>query len=345
MRASASARGERDRVTPGGGQRTRGALASLDRGASMRYKMNRRLSFSGAAMPETMTLADILTRLTREGELNEKLPDQRLRCYACGHRCVIPEGRQGGPQGPVQQGRRLYVPAGYVGVLQCDPVEKKPFFHALPGSLALSFGMLGCDYHCGYCFDGDVRVPTTKGMVTIQRLFDESPLKTEFGDAIVGTGIEGLTYGSDGSYRRIAKTFRHRYRGPLLTIKPKYLPAFRCTPEHPYPRCAWGPTQKATDPPDLRRGQGFEPAALAMRSKALCLFQGCRARRTRADRTSGQVVSHSAEDTQGDPRNGAGSHPARDVLTCHRRAPRQGPVTHPSFAFKGQERDMGSGRL
>jgi acetyl esterase/lipase len=32
-----------------------------------------------------------------------------------------------------------------------DPVEKKPFFHALPGSLAMSFGMLGCDFHCGYC--------------------------------------------------------------------------------------------------------------------------------------------------------------------------------------------------
>ena len=32
-----------------------------------------------------------------------------------------------------------------------DPVEKKPFFHALPGAKALSFGMLGCDYHCGFC--------------------------------------------------------------------------------------------------------------------------------------------------------------------------------------------------
>ncbi|MGH7164018.1 MAG: AmmeMemoRadiSam system radical SAM enzyme, partial [Nitrospiraceae bacterium] len=45
----------------------------------------------------------------------------------------------------------LKVPTGYVGALQCDPIEKKPFFHALPGSNALSFGMLGCDYHCGYC--------------------------------------------------------------------------------------------------------------------------------------------------------------------------------------------------
>jgi pyruvate formate lyase activating enzyme len=43
------------------------------------------------------------------------------------------------------------VPYGYVGVLACDPIEKKPFFHCLPGSDALTFGMLGCDFHCGYC--------------------------------------------------------------------------------------------------------------------------------------------------------------------------------------------------
>ena len=35
--------------------------------------------------------------------------------------------------------------------MQCDPVEKKPFFHAYPGALAYSFGMLGCDLHCSYC--------------------------------------------------------------------------------------------------------------------------------------------------------------------------------------------------
>jgi pyruvate formate lyase activating enzyme len=35
--------------------------------------------------------------------------------------------------------------------VQCDPVEKKPFFHAFPGALAYSFGMLGCDLHCSYC--------------------------------------------------------------------------------------------------------------------------------------------------------------------------------------------------
>jgi pyruvate formate lyase activating enzyme len=43
------------------------------------------------------------------------------------------------------------VPWGYAAGIQCDPIEKKPFHHAHPGALAYSFGMLGCDLHCGYC--------------------------------------------------------------------------------------------------------------------------------------------------------------------------------------------------
>ena len=64
------------------------------------------------------------------------------------------------------------VPHGYVGALQVDPVEKKPFFHALPGARALSFGMLGCDYHCGYCFVPGTEVITSGGPRTLDSLFD-----------------------------------------------------------------------------------------------------------------------------------------------------------------------------
>jgi pyruvate formate lyase activating enzyme len=46
---------------------------------------------------------------------------------------------------------KLYVPWGYVSALQADPIEKKPFYHILSGEDALSFGMLGCDFHCAYC--------------------------------------------------------------------------------------------------------------------------------------------------------------------------------------------------
>ncbi|MQA29501.1 MAG: AmmeMemoRadiSam system radical SAM enzyme [Luteitalea sp.] len=97
------------------------------------------------------TLADLLARETRQGELYDALPDGRLRCYACGHCCPLPAGTVGVCKVRFNENGRLMVPWGYVGGVQCDPIEKKPFFHAYPGALAYSFGMLGCDLHCGYC--------------------------------------------------------------------------------------------------------------------------------------------------------------------------------------------------
>jgi pyruvate formate lyase activating enzyme len=102
-------------------------------------------------MASQVTLKDVLKRYSAEGGLGEKLEGDRVRCYACGHRCVILPGLDGICRVRYNDGGRLMAPSGYVGAIQCDPTEKKPFFHAYPGSLALTFGMLGCDYHCGYC--------------------------------------------------------------------------------------------------------------------------------------------------------------------------------------------------
>jgi pyruvate formate lyase activating enzyme len=74
-----------------------------------------------------------------------------LRCLACGHRCLIRPGRAGVCRVRFNADGWLRVPWGYVSGLQVDPIEKKPFYHAFPGRDALSFGMLGCDFHCGYC--------------------------------------------------------------------------------------------------------------------------------------------------------------------------------------------------
>ncbi|MGA2272057.1 MAG: AmmeMemoRadiSam system radical SAM enzyme [Bryobacteraceae bacterium] len=98
-----------------------------------------------------MTLAEQLAMHTREGDLYESLEGNRIRCYACGHCCPIPAGFAGVCKVRFNRGGKLMVPYGYVNALHCDPIEKKPFFHALPGTRALSFGLLGCDLHCGYC--------------------------------------------------------------------------------------------------------------------------------------------------------------------------------------------------
>ncbi|MBI4279729.1 MAG: AmmeMemoRadiSam system radical SAM enzyme [Armatimonadetes bacterium] len=97
------------------------------------------------------TLDEIIDRLVLEGELYERLPGGKVRCHACGHRCVIFPGLRGICKVRFNDGGTLRVPWGYVAALQCDPTEKKPFFHVLPGSHTLTFGMLGCDLHCDFC--------------------------------------------------------------------------------------------------------------------------------------------------------------------------------------------------
>src|SRR6516165_6209294 len=100
---------------------------------------------------ETPTLKNVLETFTKEGELYEKLDNGKLRCFACGHRCLISDGLDGICRVRFNRGGKLLVPYGYVGALQLDPVEKKPCFHAIPGSFAMSFRVRGCVFQCGYC--------------------------------------------------------------------------------------------------------------------------------------------------------------------------------------------------
>ena len=95
--------------------------------------------------------AEQLDELTVRAELWAPLENGRVECFACGHRCPISPGRRGVCKVRFNAGGELRAPHGYVAALQCDPIEKKPFFHVTPGRLALTFGMLGCDYHCSYC--------------------------------------------------------------------------------------------------------------------------------------------------------------------------------------------------
>jgi pyruvate formate lyase activating enzyme len=97
------------------------------------------------------TLKEALSARTTEGALYRRLDRSWVHCYACGHNCRIPDGAVGVCKVRFNAHGRLMVPWGYAAGVQCDPIEKKPFFHVHPGALAYSFGMLGCDLHCGYC--------------------------------------------------------------------------------------------------------------------------------------------------------------------------------------------------
>ena len=101
-------------------------------------------------------VAHAIDQLVREGVLYEKLDGRRVRCFACAHRCLINDGARGICHVRYNRGGKLFVPHGYVGALNPDPTEKKPFFHILPGSITLTVGMLGCDLHCANCQNWDI---------------------------------------------------------------------------------------------------------------------------------------------------------------------------------------------
>jgi len=145
------------------------------------------------------TLQEVLQETAREGELYEKLERGFVRCYACGHCCRIPDGQLGVCKVRYNEGGKLLVPWGYVASVQCDPIEKKPFYHAYPGALAYSFGMMGCDLHCGYC----------QNWVTSQALRDPSavspPLRVTPEELVRGAVQHG------------AKVVVSTYNEPLIT--------------------------------------------------------------------------------------------------------------------------------
>ena len=105
-------------------------------------------------MPQTpQTLRSILNRHTAPAaaELVDRREDNVVQCHACAHECVIEPGKTGVCMVRTNQDGELRVPRGYVEGLAIDPIEKKPFFHVLPGAAALSFGMLGCNFRCQFC--------------------------------------------------------------------------------------------------------------------------------------------------------------------------------------------------
>lgn len=108
---------------------------------------------SGENKKKTSRLAELLDRCSNPADpaLMAPGPGGAVRCAACGHRCLVRPGKRGVCRVRFNDQGVLRVPWGYVAGLQIDPIEKKPFYHAVPGGRALSFGMLGCNLHCSFC--------------------------------------------------------------------------------------------------------------------------------------------------------------------------------------------------
>jgi pyruvate formate lyase activating enzyme len=91
------------------------------------------------------------------------------------------------------------VPWGYASSVACDPMEKKPFYHFLPGVSVLSFGMLGCNFHCEFCQNWSISQ-------TLRDAEAVAPLRTCSAEELVGL-----------AERRGARAVASTYNEPLIT--------------------------------------------------------------------------------------------------------------------------------
>jgi len=88
----------------------------------------------------------------KEAMLYRRLEENAVRCSLCAHRCRIPEDGWGFCSVRRNREGRLYTAVyGRLIASHVDPIEKKPLYHFLSGSLTYSIATMGCNFRCGFC--------------------------------------------------------------------------------------------------------------------------------------------------------------------------------------------------
>ncbi len=93
----------------------------------------------------------------KECYLYKKLANKKVQCQTCNHRCTIAEGKRGICGVRENRKGKLYLLVyGKAIAVNIDPIEKKPFYHFLPGSYSLSIATVGCNFRCLWCQNWDI---------------------------------------------------------------------------------------------------------------------------------------------------------------------------------------------
>jgi pyruvate formate lyase activating enzyme len=104
-----------------------------------------------------------------EAYLYKPLNEKKVKCNLCNHRCVIKNGSRGicGVR-ENQEGTLKTLVYGKLIANHIDPIEKKPLFHFMPGSLSYSIATVGCNFKCLFCQNANIsQMPSDhNGMIT-----------------------------------------------------------------------------------------------------------------------------------------------------------------------------------
>ena len=102
--------------------------------------------------PAPMPTQPSLPPYAHEAMYYQQIGEGLVQCQLCPNRCTLPEGSRSQCRVRENRGGKLYTLAyGNPCAVHNDPIEKKPFNHFLPGTLAFSIATAGCNLHCLYC--------------------------------------------------------------------------------------------------------------------------------------------------------------------------------------------------
>ncbi len=100
------------------------------------------------------------SRFIKRAKYQREIDENIAQCLTCEHKCKIQEGHFGACQTRTNiKGVIHTIVYGCIPSLNFNPIEKKPFFHFNPGTVALTIGTFGCNFNCFWCQNHDISHP------------------------------------------------------------------------------------------------------------------------------------------------------------------------------------------
>ncbi|GAB4252334.1 MAG: AmmeMemoRadiSam system radical SAM enzyme [Thermoleophilia bacterium] len=114
-----------------------------------------------------------------------------IHCYLCAHHCRVPPGERGLCGVRENRGGVLYALTYACPISAAvDPIEKKPLFHFLPGSLSFSVATVGCNFTCLFCQNADIsQMPRDQGRIRGTHMPPEAVV-----ERALATGCRSISY-------------------------------------------------------------------------------------------------------------------------------------------------------
>jgi pyruvate formate lyase activating enzyme len=126
----------------------------------------------------------------KECVLYQKEKNEKVKCLACSHKCLIGEGKTGicGVRKDIA-GKLFLLVYGKVASMNADPIEKKPLYHFLSGTKSFSIGTVGCNFKCEWCQNFDISQASRQ-----RKIFGENISAEQVVEMAIKTGCKSIAY-------------------------------------------------------------------------------------------------------------------------------------------------------